>query len=412
MDPQAAYEAEQAALRSQHGYDDPAAEDEDAASTFSATEVNPEIWKDMDSILCRGFLHQAAQIGEVSFVFKSLNHHEFERLLVVTRFTSEVSLQRKQYNLLLALGVWLVDGINVLVDREQNLPELLAIFEKMPSQTIQQIVRYMGELNRRANRAILLTEAYAYEHSSRFRWLQVFGLDLTSPAVTGVGGTGVLGLNWGQLVWRALNRLEDLKTEAETQWESSKFLASAMAGSKAISKVNSQDKSRRKNEAQDRQARRDQLIRQALFGEKGAKEDGSRVIQVARTVEELAQQLDRDLRGERDWHDQVIDAFQARIDKQEQDRQDRLVEVRALQSVDMGAQSVYGTTDFRGMSQAEVTNHLAQKRREAQEALARADMPLVAMNEAASNRHERWSNALPLNAVSKGPNQGSDKGSV
>lgn len=39
---------------------------------------------------------------------------------------------------------------------------------------------------------------------------------------------------------------------------------------------------------------------------KVVRSDGS--VQVARTVEELANQLQKDLRGERDWHDEVVAA--------------------------------------------------------------------------------------------------------
>jgi hypothetical protein len=403
-DPQAKYEAEQAALRKQGGYETP--EDAEEEVTYSEPEVNPEVWRDMDSLLFRGFIYQAAQIGDVTFVFKSLNQHEFERLLLLTKLLPRHQIQREQYNLLLALGVWVADGENALVGREQNLRELRELFKAMPHAAIQMVVRHMSELNRRANRATVLTEAYAYEQASRFRWLQTQGLDISSPSVTGVAGTESLGLNWGQLAWRALNRLEDNRLESEAAWENAKFIASSMAGSKGMSRINSQDKSRRKNELEDRRARKDKIIRQALFGEKALKEEGQQVIQVARTVEELADQLERDLKGEKDWHDTVVDAYQKQIEDTEKSRRDRLREIRAIQGLDSGGRTMSGATDFRGMSRKEVEEHLLKKRREAQEAMESNPLPLSATDPVAAERADRWINALPINGPSKEPGSG------
>src|SRR5688572_16803230 len=86
-------------------------------------EVNPEIYRDVEPLLFRGFLHVAAEINGVSFVFKSLNHHEFEMLsLMVPTDGTRKGLQ-KFYAHFLAHGVFMVDGVNVLADRDQHIAE-------------------------------------------------------------------------------------------------------------------------------------------------------------------------------------------------------------------------------------------------------------------------------------------------
>lgn len=393
------YEAEQAALRQQYGEGDQGSgSDSEDSFVYAEPQVNPEVWRDMDALLFRGFVYQAAQIGDISFVFKSLNQHELERLLLVTKLLPPVQASKQQYNLLLALGVWLIDGVNALVDREQNLKELRTLFSSLPRPAVNKVVQCLSELNRRANRATMLTEAYSSEQASRFRWLQLKGLDLGGTSVTGVEGTAALGMNWGQLAWCALNRLEDQRQEAEASWETAKFIASAMAGSKAISKVNSQDKARRKGELEDRRARKDQILRQALFGEKAAKEAAGPVVQVARTVEELAEQMERDLRGEKDWHDQVIDAYQQQINETERVRTEKMREIQKMHEMEGG---LVGASDFRGLSREEVERILLERRVAAQQALAAAEVPLQAVDAKAAERVERWGNALPMGAPSK-----------
>ena len=41
-------------------------------------EVNPIIYRDVESLIFRGFLILPTQINGVDFIFKSINHHEFE----------------------------------------------------------------------------------------------------------------------------------------------------------------------------------------------------------------------------------------------------------------------------------------------------------------------------------------------
>src|SRR5690606_5211927 len=135
----------------------------------------------------------------------------------------------------------------ILATREESINELVEFFASLDKVVKQKVIRYLSEVNRRATRATILTEAYFIEPMSRLRWAQSKGLDISSPAVSGFAGTQNLGLNWAQLTWRALNHFEDQKDQAERDWENTKFVASAMAG-KGMNKIYSQDKRRRQSE--------------------------------------------------------------------------------------------------------------------------------------------------------------------
>ncbi|HLT37025.1 MAG TPA: hypothetical protein VK034_12090, partial [Enhygromyxa sp.] len=200
-DAAAEYEAEQQRLREQSGLDDDGLGVN--SDDFQVPEVNPEVYKDVEPILFRGFLTVAATINGVPFVFKSLNHHEFEWLaLSQDSSTSTASALQRYYDMFLAYGVAVVDGVNVLKARDEKLGDLADFFGTMPKGQQQRAVRYMSEINRRANRAVVLVEPYVMESRSRMRWVQVKGLDLSATAVTGFDGSQSLGLNWGQLTWR------------------------------------------------------------------------------------------------------------------------------------------------------------------------------------------------------------------
>jgi HPt (histidine-containing phosphotransfer) domain-containing protein len=353
-DAQKRYEKEQQKLaRQRSGEPDP----EDIRITAPVPpEVNPVIYKDVEPLLTRGFLTLPGEINGVHFVFKSLNQHEFEAAnLAAGKYDFQ--------NLFLAFNIYMVDGQNILPDRGQWISQMADMFANLAPRVRQKIVRYVGDVNRRASDAVTLTEAFVMETSSRFRWAQLQGLDMTSPAVTGVAGTEHLGLNWAQLVWRALNFYEDQQELVEREWDNAKFIGSCFAG-KGVSKIYAQDNDRRRKVREDRIARRDQIIRHVLFGEPlvdAKSQKGSAVMITAKTTEELASQLERSLRGEKDWHDEVIEAHERRVREGQQKQQQRLAELAEIREKEWGNRQTVGETDFEGLTAMEVQRRLRQK---------------------------------------------------
>jgi hypothetical protein len=226
----------------------------------------------------------------------------------------------------------MVDGQNILPERDRWLPDLQKLFNSLAAQSRAKIIRYLSEVNRKASDAITLAEAYQMEKSSRFRWAQYKGLDMMSSTCTGVEGTNRLGMNYCQLVWRALNYFEDLGDLAEKDWDNAKFIGSCFAG-KEIKKIYNQDKERKRKEREARIERKDRVIRSVALGEDlnaPAARAGVRMI-VARTTEELKSQLENDLNGERDWHDEVVARAEEemhRVNRERAEQQRKLYEDR------------------------------------------------------------------------------------
>ncbi len=359
---QAAYEKEQEVLRKKH-------EGKDIhIDVPREPEVKPEVYRDVEPLLFRGFLTLPADINGARFVFKSLNHHELELLRMSGDFGAS---SYKFWETFLAYGVFMVEGHNVLLDREKWLDHIAKTFRDMDMKPKQHVIRYLSELNRRANNAVTLTECYFTESYSRYRWAQLKGLDLCSSSVTGVPGSEQLGYNWGQLMWRALNYFEDRNEEAEREWDNAKFIGSCFAG-KGIQKIYQQDTDRRQKDKQDRFSRKDRLLRQVLLGEKileANKQLQGAILTVPHTVEDLAGQLEKDLKGEKDFHDSVVEAHEKRIRDNLAARQNQVRELVKKHDQDFGDHRVVGRTDFHGLSAAEVQERvLRRKQLEAQHA--------------------------------------------
>jgi len=283
-------------------------------------EVDPSVYVDVESILFTGFLTLTAEFQSVRFVFKTLNHHELKML----KLTAPDQME-EFWGSFFAYSVFLVDGQNVLPERDKWFGQFSEAFKAMGSETKVEVIRRLSELNRRSNIAVPLTEAYSLEKQSRYRWLQLKGLDLTSTQVTGIDGTNRLGLNWGQQLWRAINHAEDRAEKIESDWELTKFLGSCFAG-KGMKKVYDKDVQRRRKEIEDRIARKDAILREHVLGESPAMfSNGSSGMMVhARTEKELMRQLENDLRGEKDWHDQVVADHEARLKAAYQERLDAM----------------------------------------------------------------------------------------
>jgi hypothetical protein len=381
------YESEQTKLQAEYSGNSA----EDIHITIpKEPEVNPEVWKDVEPLLYRGFLTVSAEINSVSFVFKSLNHHEFELLRFSGGFR-EGRVTEQFWWTFLAYGVFMVDGVNILVERDKWIPKLADTFGSLPKDARSKIVRYVGEVNRRASNAVALTEAYAMESLSRYRWMQIKGLDLTSTAVTGIEGTQRLGLNWSQQLWRALNHAEDRNEQHEREWENAKFVGSCFAG-KGIAKVYNQDNERRRKDKEERLSRKDKILREIILGEKQEanvlKIPGA-VITVPRTVEELASQLEKDLRGEKDWHDRVIEDHETKIRNQYNDRRVQVEQVARENAVQFGDRNVVGNSDAReGLTPREVADRVERRKQQAQQ--VHRHMDSVDQDEKAQNFLGKW----------------------
>lgn len=351
-------------------------------------EVNPEVYRDVEPLLFRGFLHISAEINGVSFVFKSMNHHEYEMLSLVARPGSTKKSIQKFYATFLSYGVFMVDGQNILTDRERSLPEVTHLFEQMDEGPLNLVVQQMSDLNRRASRAVALSEAYSYETYSRLRWAQIQGSDITSTSVTGVQGTSALGMNWGQFTWRAVNYYEDQKETAEREWENAKFVASSMAG-KGMSRVHGQDKTRREKERNERVERRDKILRFALLGESMDTDSKATPIIVARTVEDLAKQLESDLKGERDWHDEVVAAHE---ESARQVREQRMQTLRQFQAQydQQDGRFVTGGTEMQGLSSEEVRFRIQRRQQLVAQSLSSHQIHPELTDPKTSEFHQKW----------------------
>lgn len=356
------YEEQQKELRKIQGLDD---EEEDLeVKPQKDPEVNPEVYRDVEPYLFRGFLTQAADVNGVLVVFKTVNHHEHELIRLSGGYGETGGPTSQFWNRFLSYSVLMVDGVNVLPERDTLALRFNDLFREFQSAAKVRVIRYLSELNRRATKAVALTECYVMERYSRYRWYQVQGLDLTSTSLTGIPGTQILGMNWAQLIWRALNHIEDIRESLESDWEHAKFIGSC-SGNKGVRKIYKQDERRKKQEKSERVSKKDAILKNILLGEPlrdGTLIKDGAVWVAAHTNEDLIEQMSRDLKDEKDLHDKLVESFENKVREQSDIRNRQVQIVRSRRDEEFQGRQVIGGTNMQGLTRDQVEAQVQYRR--------------------------------------------------
>ena len=270
-------------------------------------------YSDVEDLIFRGFLSTKTQIGELCLVVKSLNNRELKAIQERTPLKSHPKYDEIFEGLILTYSLYLLDGENVLESRPSNLVSLLSEMKDVPSNIRSLLMGQILLLQKSQDIALKDLEAFSYGQSSRSLWKSYIGRNLNDPMLTGISGTGTLGLNSHQIAWTYLNTEEDTRLQEETLWGFSKFIASA-TNPKGVKKLEEKDQERLKRLHEDREK---VVLNQSVEGP---------VTQDRRSVKDLTRQLEDDIAGKQDMHDLIISQYETSI----RDRQLKRAELNRL----------------------------------------------------------------------------------
>jgi len=215
---------------------------------------------------------------------------------------------------------------SALAAEYQDLKE--DIVSKLDGKILEEVILNLNALNTKANRLHPLSEVYVNENQSRLRWLQIKNIPIHSPLATGIAGTDELGMNYCQQIWVALNRLQDLREQLESDWTNAKFIGSCF-NPKGVRSLEERDRGKKQQEKQEQEEEKMKVIHAYLNRLAGKEEEPSKDVMmpdgrmakvekrfIADSAEELADQLSSALSGEKDFHDRVVEQKQEEYRKQ------------------------------------------------------------------------------------------------
>lgn len=307
------------------------------AAEEAASEARRFLYADVESLINVGFLSHQVRLAGKEVSLRSLSPGDV--YLLRHRVGIDPTDQAwKAWTV--ATAFWMIDGVNLL-DEPRTVPVVHKVIHRLPRLPLNALFYIVTGLFNRVSTAIQRTEAYCYEPYSRANWRFAGRLSPARDDYTGIPGTSQLGMNHVQRMWVAYNLAEDDRLEHIQQWQSAKFVASAM-NPKGVKRVTRSDESLRKREERRRRDAIALMIHQALHGREEMQSGEITVmvrgkpvvvprVKTARTVDELEEQMRMWVAGEKDWHDLVVDSYKNRIRGQfqeERDKRDALLPVQ------------------------------------------------------------------------------------
>lgn len=289
------------------------------------------VWDDLESYLFKGFLYSPAVVHETHFVFKTLNHHEFQMIDFMRPKKASMDNRLHFQALFIAHSIFMVNGENGLLERPKHIRKLVRVVQKIPASHQKEILTNLELLSQKAQRVYPLVEIYVHEDRSRLMWLQTKNMPVHSSAATGISGSEELGMNHCQGSWVSLNRMLDFREESEKDWNHAKFIGSCFNG-KGVRSVDQQDKAQKDIDRQKLDELRMKILHRYINKiDEGDEEDIKEVITLpdgrkakvekrfqAKSYEELAEQLSSALSNEKDYHDMVIEDAMKKMEKRKQ----------------------------------------------------------------------------------------------
>jgi len=261
-------------------------------------------YKDLEDLLYIGFVPYQARIGDINFVFKSVSDLEYRKASLMSGLKED-----PRYNILfhynyLYHSIYMINGVSIIEKREQAYSEMMEVFKGFPNPLLKNIFNILDGLTARLNKCVNLVEPYAYEDASRYAWVSKNKTVLNSFLQTGIRGTEGLGLNQFQKYWNVLNFREDEKESFEERYNLAKFTAS-FTDPKSVKKIEASDKAKKEEE----KSKRDRV---KLYG---IKEEEDRYFDPTSTSDGIISELEKQMRGDKDHHDHVIEAHEKKIRK-------------------------------------------------------------------------------------------------
>jgi len=256
-------------------------------------------YKDLESLLFKGFILYKIRIGGIHFVFKSVNDLEYEQLQVMSGIEGEPSYNINFHINYLYFSLYMIDGQNILEKRDDYYYDFFHLFKNFPSVLLTKFFSFFEHFVERLNKALNLIEPYSYEENSRYNWMSRINYQLNSPQITGIRGTDRLGLNQFQKYWSILNIREDQKERFESEYSLAKFLAS-FQDSKAMRRVENADKVRKEEE--DKRRERVKAM--------GTPDEVKYISGPTETRDGIIAELEKQMTGVKDAHDFAIENYE------------------------------------------------------------------------------------------------------
>jgi hypothetical protein len=298
------------------------------------------LYSDVERLIEEGILTHNVVLNGVVVTFRSLSGSDYADLLNATYPEMALVYFHQQ---LVAKAVFKIMGLPV-AEPEENFWVKKFWVEELPIPFLRVFVSVVEGLNLRASRAANRTEAFCYEPYSRQLWLMI---GRSAPY-----GRSEMGLV--RRLWVAHNMHEDERLSDARQWEHTRAFIGTQSY-KYAKKLAEHDRTWEEREKSRRKRIIEDAVNYIIQGPKEEQED--RYITVegknyllpkvreASSLEDLEDELNRWIAGEKDYHDVVVEDYEKQVRHQFEARRTAQAEKRQK------AQEMEGLLEQAGIQQ-------------------------------------------------------------
>lgn len=267
------------------------------------------LYADVEALLSHGFLTHTVVVRGVPLTLRSITDELGAHLR--QRLPPSLSVDGWK-RLALASCTHAVNYFSVpLLDRNAEYLLHRDLYQDLPVSFVNALYSVLDGLGRRVTRALSIVEAYCYEPYSRSLWKSV------------VGNEGKPIQNPVYRVWRSFNLAEDTRQADFAQWEHTRMYVSSMS-SKGAKHLLNEEKKIKQREQDRRNGVIEETVTRILAGSHSV--EGSVVtvtldgetfevprIMAARSADELMAEMERTVKGDKDYHDKVVERYKEDI---------------------------------------------------------------------------------------------------
>lgn len=269
-----------------------------------------DTYRNIKHLIYDGFIPVKLQMGDITLTMKSIFPREFSYIEHIS-FGKEVD--KIPYYFL--YSIVFMDGMEVYPHRKEMHDYMMAVFKGLDGKTVEKLYDVMTTIQRYYSWSYENLEGYLYENESRYLW-NIYKESILDKGL--IGGFGVY--NTAQESWVIFNQREDRKEQMNLDFNNSKFIVSALVGAKEVRKLDNLEKLRDTEEMRRRQEVRLKNKTKQV-----------RLSQPINTAQELIQELHRQIRGEKDIHDRIIEQHEQRMIEKYNEKKARLDDLRRIE---------------------------------------------------------------------------------
>jgi hypothetical protein len=248
-----------------------------------------------------------AELSGQIFTFKTINDKEYDLIKLYAGNPGGSQYSFKFNMTFLIFSILLINGRNVLITREEKYQDFFDLFNQLPYNLYKKILNELMTLRGLMTELDAYVEGFSYTDFSRRVWKTLEKRSLNNEEFTGILGTDKMGLNSYQETWISINKMLDEEEEFN------KFFSLAiLIASSSNHKGARLTRSRHDADIQATKEKRKKLAREGS-ARKSINWSEQGWAAPVDTAEELVAELERQMSGLKDRHDNFIDAYMSNL---------------------------------------------------------------------------------------------------